>query len=170
MVLKHILKFPKVRLYEGSWAEYSNHPDLPVETGPRTQSKTLYPSRRFLWIRIFRDLFPAALHSTYLKERLYGPAPYRDGQCGRIAARGRIIRRFANICDWLETKDRVRGLIATMLGGPPVTSPLRVTPRMGFVRSQPEFVGTGDNIVSFANEFPANSYPWRKLREDLGSN
>jgi thiosulfate/3-mercaptopyruvate sulfurtransferase len=32
-VLKHILKFPKVRLYEGSWAEYSNHPSLPVETG-----------------------------------------------------------------------------------------------------------------------------------------
>lgn len=33
IVLKHILKFPKVRLYEGSWAEYSNHADLPVETG-----------------------------------------------------------------------------------------------------------------------------------------
>ncbi len=33
LVLKHILKFPKVRLYEGSWAEYSNHGDLPVETG-----------------------------------------------------------------------------------------------------------------------------------------
>lgn len=33
MVLKHILRFPKVRLYEGSWAEYSNHKDLPVETG-----------------------------------------------------------------------------------------------------------------------------------------
>lgn len=32
-VLKHILNFPKVRLYEGSWAEYSNHPSLPVETG-----------------------------------------------------------------------------------------------------------------------------------------
>ena len=33
VVLKHILKFPKVRLFEGSWAEYSNHADLPVETG-----------------------------------------------------------------------------------------------------------------------------------------
>ena len=33
-VLKHILKFPKVRLYEGSWAEYSNHAALPIETGP----------------------------------------------------------------------------------------------------------------------------------------
>jgi thiosulfate/3-mercaptopyruvate sulfurtransferase len=33
MILKHILKFPKVRLYEGSWAEYSNHPEAAVETG-----------------------------------------------------------------------------------------------------------------------------------------
>lgn len=32
-VLKHILKFPKVRLYEGSWAEYSNHADAVIETG-----------------------------------------------------------------------------------------------------------------------------------------
>ncbi len=33
VVLKHILKYPKVRLFEGSWAEYSNHPELQVETG-----------------------------------------------------------------------------------------------------------------------------------------
>ncbi len=33
-VLKHLLKYPKVRLYEGSWAEYSNHAALAVETGP----------------------------------------------------------------------------------------------------------------------------------------
>ena len=32
-VLKHLLKYPKVRLYEGSWAEYSNHASMPVETG-----------------------------------------------------------------------------------------------------------------------------------------
>lgn len=34
MILKHILRLPKVRLYEGSWAEYSNHPQLRVEKGP----------------------------------------------------------------------------------------------------------------------------------------
>ncbi len=33
MILKHVLKLPKVRLYEGSWAEYSNHPQLQVEIG-----------------------------------------------------------------------------------------------------------------------------------------
>jgi thiosulfate/3-mercaptopyruvate sulfurtransferase len=32
-VLKHLLGYPKVRVYEGSWTEYSSYPDLPVETG-----------------------------------------------------------------------------------------------------------------------------------------
>jgi thiosulfate/3-mercaptopyruvate sulfurtransferase len=33
MILKHVLKAPKVRLYEGSWTEYSNYPQLEVATG-----------------------------------------------------------------------------------------------------------------------------------------
>lgn len=34
IVLKHLLGFSKARLYEGSWAEYSAHSELKVETGP----------------------------------------------------------------------------------------------------------------------------------------
>lgn len=33
IVLKHLLGYPKVRIYEGSWTEYSSYPDLPIETG-----------------------------------------------------------------------------------------------------------------------------------------
>ncbi|MEP6516071.1 sulfurtransferase [Microcoleus vaginatus] len=33
VVLKHLLNYPKVRIYEGSWTEYSQT-NLPVETGP----------------------------------------------------------------------------------------------------------------------------------------
>ena len=33
VILKHLLGFPKVRLYEGSWAEYATYADLKIETG-----------------------------------------------------------------------------------------------------------------------------------------
>lgn len=33
VVLKHLLGYPNVRVYEGSWTEYSAQPDLPVATG-----------------------------------------------------------------------------------------------------------------------------------------
>ena len=33
VVLKHLLGYPKVRIYEGSWTEYSAQADLPVATG-----------------------------------------------------------------------------------------------------------------------------------------
>jgi thiosulfate/3-mercaptopyruvate sulfurtransferase len=33
MVMKHVLGYPKVRLYEGSWTEYCAHKDLPIAKG-----------------------------------------------------------------------------------------------------------------------------------------
>ncbi|HAH87416.1 MAG TPA: hypothetical protein DCL60_08605 [Armatimonadetes bacterium] len=32
-VMRHMLGFQKVRLYEGSWTEWSSNPNMPVETG-----------------------------------------------------------------------------------------------------------------------------------------
>jgi thiosulfate/3-mercaptopyruvate sulfurtransferase len=39
IVLKHLLGYPKVRVYEGSWTEYSTT-NLPVETGPEKPLKS----------------------------------------------------------------------------------------------------------------------------------
>jgi thiosulfate/3-mercaptopyruvate sulfurtransferase len=39
VVLKHLLGFSRVRLYEGSWAEYAVHTELSVETGARSDQK-----------------------------------------------------------------------------------------------------------------------------------
>jgi len=33
-ILKHVLGYPKVLLYEGSWTEYVSRPELPIKTGP----------------------------------------------------------------------------------------------------------------------------------------
>ncbi|KAM3101691.1 hypothetical protein ACKFKF_06755 [Phormidesmis sp. 146-12] len=42
MVLKHLLGYPKVRVYEGTWTEYSTT-DLPIATGAeKTTSKSGY--------------------------------------------------------------------------------------------------------------------------------
>ena len=38
MVLKHVLGFRKVRLYEGSWTEYCAQPELQIETGPEKKN------------------------------------------------------------------------------------------------------------------------------------
>jgi len=32
-VMRHLLRFKKVRLYEGSWTEWSANPNMPIETG-----------------------------------------------------------------------------------------------------------------------------------------
>jgi len=37
--LRHVLDYPHVRLYEGSWREYANLLDLPVEKGPARKSQ-----------------------------------------------------------------------------------------------------------------------------------
>jgi len=39
VVLKHLLGFSRVRLYEGSWTEYSVHRELSIETGARPDQK-----------------------------------------------------------------------------------------------------------------------------------
>lgn len=39
IVLKHLLGFSRVRLYEGSWAEYAVHPELNIETGAGAAQK-----------------------------------------------------------------------------------------------------------------------------------
>lgn len=39
VVLKHLLGFSKVRLYEGSWTEYAVHPELNMETGEAPAQK-----------------------------------------------------------------------------------------------------------------------------------
>lgn len=41
MAMRHLLGYPNVRLYEGSWTEYCAQPDLPVATGKEPGGKSL---------------------------------------------------------------------------------------------------------------------------------
>lgn len=70
---------------------------------------------------------------------------------------------------WIDTKNRSRALLAQMLG-------VRAD-QVAFTRNTSDGFATiangltwepGDNIVSFANEFPANYYAWRRIRDEFG--
>jgi len=74
-----------------------------------------------------------------------------------------------NYVEWIATKDRARGLIAEMLN-------VRAE-QIAFMRNTSDGFSTvanglpwkkGDNIVSFENEFPANFYAWRMVRDKFG--
>lgn len=71
--------------------------------------------------------------------------------------------------DWIATKNRARDLLALMLN-------VR-REQIAFMRNTSDGFASvaagidwaeGDNIVSFAEEFPANFYPWRRVRDEYG--
>jgi Selenocysteine lyase len=116
-----------------------------------------------------RSLFPAANKYTYLNSAAVSPMPTTAvdavlSQLTDVSANGSI-----NYPQWIDTKTRARDLIASMLN---VRSE-----QVAFTRNTSDGFASianglkwqkGDNIVSFEQEFPANYYAWRKVRDDFG--
>src|SRR5688572_11773792 len=111
-----------------------------------------------------RDLLPVVRSKTYLNTAAMAPMPQLciaavAAQLGDVASSG-----AAHFDEWAATKASVRQITARMLG---------VTPSaISFTRNTSDGLCAvasgiawklGDNIVSFAGEFPANYYPWRKV-------
>jgi cysteine desulfurase/selenocysteine lyase len=117
----------------------------------------------------FRSLFPAAQNYTYLNSAAVSPMPITaieavDGQLNDVANNG-----SRNYLQWVDTKTRCRTTLAGMLG-------VRAE-QIAFMRNTSDGFAsiaaglnweTGDNIVSFANEFPANYYQWKRVRDRFG--
>lgn len=116
-----------------------------------------------------RSLFPAANNYTYLNSAAVSPMPTMaieaiNRQITDVAGHGSL-----HYTDWIATKERARSLIAEMLH-------VRAE-QIAFMRNTSDGFASiaggldwknGDNIVSFANEFPANFYPWRRVRDEFG--
>lgn len=116
-----------------------------------------------------RASFPAARLGVYLNTAAMGPLPTStvaaiSAQLDQVATGG-----SANLADWLCTRERVRALVASMLGA--------TTEDVAFTRNTTDGLcavasgldwNSGDNIVSFQDEFPANYYPWRSVRDRFG--
>jgi selenocysteine lyase/cysteine desulfurase len=116
-----------------------------------------------------RSLFSAANISTYLNSAAVSPMPTTAIEAINVQLNDVASYGSAHYQDWVDTKDRCRTLIATMLNvGPDQVAFLRNTSD-GFASIANGLKWqTGDNIVSFANEFPANFYPWRRIRDEFG--
>ena len=116
-----------------------------------------------------RSLFPAAEKYTYLNSAAVSPMPITAVAAVRSQLEDVSENGALNYPDWVATKNRARALIAGMLGvGPEGIAFMRNTSDgMASVAAgiswQP-----GDNIVSFAGEFPANFYAWRRVRDRFG--
>ena len=116
-----------------------------------------------------RSLFPATRKYTYLNSAAVSPVPIPAVEAVRSQLEDVSLNGATHYLDWVATKNRARALIAGMLNVAPETVAFTRNTSDGFaaVASGIEWK-PGDNIVSFANEFPANYYAWRRVRDQFG--
>jgi cysteine desulfurase / selenocysteine lyase len=116
-----------------------------------------------------RSLFAATKHSTYLNSAAVSPLPSTaieaiNRQLTDVAEFG-----SAHYLDWVATKNRARALLAGMLNVRPEQVAFTRNTSDGFASIANGLTWKpGDNIVSFEREFPANFYPWRRIRDEYG--
>ncbi|MFZ0062055.1 MAG: aminotransferase class V-fold PLP-dependent enzyme [Pyrinomonadaceae bacterium] len=116
-----------------------------------------------------RALFPITRSFNYLNHAAVSPPPTPtiaavESQLRDVNANGSLHYR-----EWVATKERARQLVATMIGARPE--------QVAFLRNTSDGLSSvanglgwqsGDNLVTFSNEFPSNVYPWRRLRDTMG--
>ncbi len=116
-----------------------------------------------------RALFPATTYYTYLNSAAISPIPTTaldavTRQLADVAVNGSI-----NYQNWVDTKDRCRKLVAAMLKvrGEQIAFVRNTSDGMASIANGLKWK-SGDNIVSFSHEFPANFYAWRRIRDSFG--
>ena len=116
-----------------------------------------------------RSLFPITGRSIYLNHAAVSPLPTPtfeaiEGQLKDVRDNG-----SSHYQSWLAVKNSARTLLANFLGARPE--------QIAFMRNTSDSLSTvanglkwkrGDNIVTFEHEFPANIYPWLRLRDAFG--
>lgn len=116
-----------------------------------------------------RALFPITQRAIYLNHAAVSPLPTPTLDAIQSQLKDVRDNGTLNFRDWLETKERARKLLATLLGAR--------AEQVAFMRNTSDGLSTiangltwqpGDNIVTFRGEFPANIYPWLRLRETFG--
>ncbi|MGI9056453.1 MAG: aminotransferase class V-fold PLP-dependent enzyme [Pyrinomonadaceae bacterium] len=116
-----------------------------------------------------RRAFPVTEKYTYLNSAAVGTIPTVSVEAVYSQLKDASENGTVNFNDWVATKNRARQLIAQMLNVK--------AEQVAFLRNTSDGFAsvagginwqTGDNIVTFAKEFPANFYPWRRIRDEFG--
>jgi cysteine desulfurase/selenocysteine lyase len=116
-----------------------------------------------------RALFPITDRAIYLNHAAVSPPPTTTVQAVQAQLRDVAENGSLNYRHWVATKERARKLAADMIGARPE--------QIAFMRNTSDCLSTianglrwrtGDNLVTFRNEFPSNIYPWLRLREAFG--
>ena len=116
-----------------------------------------------------RQLFPATEKYVYLNSAAVSPMPKPTVEAIISQLRDVSENGTVNFAEWINTKQRCRELVAEMLK-------VRAE-QIAFVRNTSDGFSTianglqwttSDNIVTFEREFPANFYPWRRIRDAFG--
>jgi cysteine desulfurase/selenocysteine lyase len=116
-----------------------------------------------------RALFPVTERANYLNHAAVSAPPITTIEAIQSQLRDVSENGSINFKSWIATKQRVRVLLAGMLGARPE--------QVAFLRNTSDALSTvangldwqpGDNIVTFRNEFPSNIYPWLRLRDAYG--
>ena len=116
-----------------------------------------------------RSLFPVTKSSIYLNHAAVSPLSIPTLEA--IENQLRDVRDYgsAHYQSWIAIKDNARALLADLLGARPE--------QVAFMRNTSDALSTvanglnwksGDNLVTFEREFPANVYPWLRLRDVYG--
>ena len=116
-----------------------------------------------------RSLFPITERAVYLNHAAVSPPPISTIEAVQAQLRDVAENGSLNYRSWIATKERARKLAADMIGARPE--------QVAFVRNTSDGLSTvanglnwrtGDNLVTFRNEFPSNIYPWLRVREAFG--
>jgi cysteine desulfurase/selenocysteine lyase len=116
-----------------------------------------------------RSVFLAAQHYTYLNSAAVSPMPTTAikgviSQMMDVSSNGAL-----GYLGWLKHKESARSLLAGMMNVRPE--------QVAFTRNTSDGIATianglpwdpTKNIVTYAEEFPANYYPWKRIRDEFG--
>ncbi|MCW5961500.1 MAG: aminotransferase class V-fold PLP-dependent enzyme [Pyrinomonadaceae bacterium] len=116
-----------------------------------------------------RQLFPITNQYNYLNSAAVAPMPTFSAEAVASQLLDVSENGSLNYLKWVETKNRARRIIAEMLKVDPENIAFMRNTSDGFASVADGIQWRqGDNIVSFEKEFPANFYPWRRVRDKFG--